>query len=443
MKRQFLQFPIVNSTLELFFSPLEAIVLVEGKIPERVNFVGGEILELCNGIYTEKDIIRIMSKRYKDNEDDVGRVIHNFLEESVQRGFITFSSISSSISNPREGFVIGAKDRYIPYTIVIEITRKCNLRCKHCYDNAGKARENELSFDEWNRVIDDFVSEGTENIFITGGEPFVYPDIMSNTLIQWSKKFVSIVVATNGYEISQRIVDLIGGIPNISFQISLDGDEEIHDYIRGQKGTFKKAISSVLLLSQKGFPVTVAMTLNPLNKDKIEEVIKISKTYMAKEFRVGWTFSHGRAKDKKWDFDENTFTRLSDLIIKLVNKYEDEHFTILRGVGKGVENEPFIQGEEDKNCGAGSLVWSILSDGKVVPCLPLPVLLGDIRNNSVGQIGASEVVKTFANTYTPNKKICSQCSQFYICEGCFVEGFINSQIISQCFWSKSIKNLIK
>ncbi len=433
------QFPTVDPTLKLHFSPKEAVVGKKDLMAERVNFTGGEILELCNGKYRVEEIVKIMASRYKEEEEKARLLIVDFLKEAESKGYIEFMPAQQF----RENYITGEKEVYIPRTIVLETTKRCNLRCKHCYVNAGEnIKEWELDVHEWKKIVEDFTRSGTRYGFITGGEVFVVPEIMT-LLLLCSERFDSIVIATNGYDIPLDYIDELSMFKNISFQISLDGGKETHNYIRGKDDAFQRAIENIYRLSTKKCFVTVAMVLIPLNVEEIEQVVKISKENGAKEFRAGWTFYLGRAVDKDWVFSEEKIEEISDNIKKLADKYQDDNFFMVEDVGKGVESESFSPDEKNKNCGAGSDSWSILSDGRVVPCLPIPILLGNLRQNSIAEIGSSDRVKLLSEIYSPCKKICGDCKRLFMCEGCFVEGYIGLKNLRKCAWSEQILHLLE
>ncbi|MGB9630957.1 MAG: radical SAM protein, partial [Candidatus Methanodesulfokora sp.] len=83
---------------------------------------------------------------------------------SVVKGIATFGV--------RRPFVPGA-----PFLVVWDITYACNLKCKHCYANAGRPLPDELSTEEAKKVIDTFHKAGVVTIAWSGGEPMVRPDI--------------------------------------------------------------------------------------------------------------------------------------------------------------------------------------------------------------------------------------------------------------------------
>lgn len=63
--------------------------------------------------------------------------------------------------------------------VILNLTKRCNLRCVHCYAGAdGPAAANELSTDEWLRVIDELAAFGSPVALFSGGEPLMHPDIV-------------------------------------------------------------------------------------------------------------------------------------------------------------------------------------------------------------------------------------------------------------------------
>nr|NIV11863.1 radical SAM protein [Fodinibius sp.] len=66
---------------------------------------------------------------------------------------------------------------YTPSLISWNLTKMCNLKCPHCYMEAGKRAESELTLDECLSLIDEMKSLGTEMIILTGGEPLLRKDI--------------------------------------------------------------------------------------------------------------------------------------------------------------------------------------------------------------------------------------------------------------------------
>ena len=95
-----------------------------------------------------------------------------------------------------------------PLIVWFEITRGCNLPCKHCYISAGPRRENELSKDEILDVLQQLRAAGVFALVLVGGEPMSHPHFMEILHAAHDLGFV-ISIATNGTYITQEIIDQI------------------------------------------------------------------------------------------------------------------------------------------------------------------------------------------------------------------------------------------
>ena len=62
--------------------------------------------------------------------------------------------------------------------INIDITRKCTLKCRHCYNHSGEMNNDELTSDELFRIMNDLASTRPDNFCICGGEPLLKKEII-------------------------------------------------------------------------------------------------------------------------------------------------------------------------------------------------------------------------------------------------------------------------
>jgi radical SAM protein with 4Fe4S-binding SPASM domain len=160
-----------------------------------------------------------------------------------------------------------------PYKLTFAVTYWCNYRCIHC--NIWQKRpKNELTLDEIREFSRKYPCFKWFNL--TGGEPFLRRDFVDivKTLKENSSDFIIFNMITNGfnpnyiYEKSKEIVEL--KIPRTIIGVSLDGYRELHEKIRGVKGSFKKAIETFLLLKNlskesKNFRTYFGYTISPWN----------------------------------------------------------------------------------------------------------------------------------------------------------------------------------
>src|SRR3989344_8123837 len=85
----------------------------------------------------------------------------------------------------------------MPYLCVFHITNKCNLRCKHCYADAGDKLKNELSLEEIKKTIDDLHDLGTQYIILSGGEPLIHKNFF-DILGHCNEKKMHSMITSNG-----------------------------------------------------------------------------------------------------------------------------------------------------------------------------------------------------------------------------------------------------
>ncbi len=159
-----------------------------------------------------------------------------------------------------------------PFAVSFALTRRCNYRCLYC--GTSKIKEKELSTKDIFWIIDALKRCGVLIIVFTGGEPLLREDIGDIINYAKGKEFI-IFVNTNG----SLVPDKIGQIKSIDgLQISLEGLPEVHDIIRG-RGSYNEVIKALETAKKHNIRVAIATTLNKLNVDKIETVIKIAQRF--------------------------------------------------------------------------------------------------------------------------------------------------------------------
>lgn len=148
----------------------------------------------------------------------------------------------------------------------------CNLQCTYCCARSSpRAERRALSLPQHEQLIAEAAEAGIEEVFLTGGEPFLLPDIGARIAVAAS--LLRTTVLTNamvfqGSRLAQ--LDMLAGLP-VRFQVSLDGpDPEAHDAIRGA-GAWSRAVEGIRLLQGRGFEVLVSTTETEFNVRLREE----------------------------------------------------------------------------------------------------------------------------------------------------------------------------
>ncbi|HOV84828.1 MAG TPA: 12,18-didecarboxysiroheme deacetylase [Syntrophobacteraceae bacterium] len=159
--------------------------------------------------------------------------------------------------------------------VVWNVTRRCNLKCVHCYAHAkDQPFENELSTEEGKRVLDDLSEFGCPVILFSGGEPLVRPDLpeLAAYAVQ---KGMRAVISTNGTLITPAVAAELKSIGLSYVGISLDGMEEVNDRFRGVKGAFQRALMGIRACREEGIKVGLRFTMNRLNGFEIPSIFDL------------------------------------------------------------------------------------------------------------------------------------------------------------------------
>lgn len=143
----------------------------------------------------------------------------------------------------------------------IEITEKCNLRCKHCYNESGKKCEKKMEEEEFYNVIDILKENGISKIQITGGEPFMNKNRLKKMLDYAVSKFSYIEIFTNGTLISDDWFEYLKK-NNIHLALSVYSyNHQMHDKVTGVKGSFEKTNRTIEKLKMNDIPYRVCNVL--------------------------------------------------------------------------------------------------------------------------------------------------------------------------------------
>ena len=355
-----------------------------------------------------------------------------------------------------------------PFLIVWNYTYKCNLKCKHCYEDAGKKKQ-ELSTDEAKHALDilsKLCSVGLPALSFSGGEPLARKDFFEVAAYA-KKKIPYISVATNGTLITKdnakRLKD--SGIDYV--EISLDGaSAATHDWFRGIPGAFERTMEGIKNCIDEGIDTCIATVIQKENFPELEKIVNLAEELDVRFMHFNY-IPTGRAKEHV-ELDLSPKERLHVLqvignkitnlylkskeeelkfgksnikvdrffstcpqyasVTKELSKMKGERFMVEAhyAAKKGVENAANFLG----GCGAGRLYCAMEPNGDIKPCVFFPTnketVLGNILRDDFEDIWDNHPflwklrVREKLKTYEINGKEvgCGACPDKYICGGC-------------------------
>lgn len=275
-------------------------------------------------------------------------------------------------------------------TIQIHPTRRCNLACLHCYSSSAPYLRDRVNIDALKRFLEISYKHGFNNIAVSGGEPFLYNEL--EELLKFSKSVgYQNTMATNGMLLqsdrNQKILEYVDLIA-----VSVDGPEELHDYIRGQKGAFEKMMEGVKVLNSLQRPFGFIHTVTPQSWDSLIWLGEFAYENGAKLLQLHPLEMHGRALQEFPDlsFDDTLAHQTFILATYLQSKYVDKMVVQLDLLHRDyLEAFPQIVNSFDRKCSQRGRVSDLLDTiiveetGRILPIaygFASKFAIGDIHN---------------------------------------------------------------
>ena len=335
----------------------------------------------------------------------------------------------------RRPFVPGA-----PFQVVWDATYACNLNCQHCYAQAGRTSEDEISHEQALDIVDKLAAMGIPALAISGGEPLVRPDILDITR-RAANKGMYVSIATNGTLITREKAKQMKDAGVSYLQISIDGaDAQTHDAFRGIPGAFDRTIKGVKNSVAEGFFVSIATTVIKKNLDQVPKIIDLCDKLGANWFMAYNFIPTGRGKS----IAENDLSpqEREDLLVMMYNKLKETEVEILTTapqyarvalqqcqlggptivpthfMNTEVQGSLFNLTEFIGGCGAGRFYLAIRANGDVSPCVFFPLRVGNILTDDLEEIWKTNHVFEELRNKDVLEDNCGRCDYKYHCGGC-------------------------
>ena len=295
-----------------------------------------------------------------------------------------------------------------------EVTNKCNLRCKHCYNIKyleGAAQD--LTTEEAKIVIDKAIKLGCEDIGFSGGEPFARHDIIE--LIEYVKGY-PIHILTNGLLITEEQLAAIAAMRNIilEFRISLDGLES-HCSLRGV--AYTEVLKKIMMVLNRDFVVTINTMATDDSISELDKMYSLFKEIGIDRWRIDFIFNSGNAKS--FDKQIKDLSKIKDLILRYVSERPSFELDINKMFRSAFLRaaKPVTYNLSSKPCGyQGSL--TIRPNGDVSFCPSMEIVHGNILRDDIDVIVNSRSWQMIANISVGNlHEKCRGCRYLRFCGG--------------------------
>jgi AdoMet-dependent heme synthase len=296
-----------------------------------------------------------------------------------------------------------AAKHLVPFQVTLELTHRCNLRCKHCYVDVPTGEE--LSLAELKGIFEQLAGAGTMYLTFTGGEVLTRPDFFDIAFYARNRGFI-ITFLTNGTLITPEIAGEIGKLGPLSVSMSLHGViPATHDAITGKPGSFEATLRAIELLKGRDIPVGVTTVAMDTNIDEIDEIKDLARRLRVFH-KLGYEFVPGRSGSLD------------------PYRHAADREQVCRHFGQAwLEDGPDPAGVKGI-CKAGKGACSISPVGDVFPCLLMPMKVGNLRKATFDRIWHESPELTYLRSLTwGDLSACKDCSLAQYCTTCLGVAF--------------------
>jgi AdoMet-dependent heme synthase len=309
----------------------------------------------------------------------------------------------------------------MPFHMVWLATNACTARCLHCSSNSAVRMPDELKIDEVRDLIDQLADVGVVDLGISGGEPLIRKDLLQ-VIVHAKRRGMSVGVGSNGAKLGpERAAGLVSAGLN-RLQISLDGLGAAHDELRRWPGLFSRALQTIRIAQSAGLRVHVCCTINRLNFRDLDAFASVVAGLGVRRLNFSRFVPTGRGADSL-DLDNQSWRFAIEQCARIRARYEPEieivsHLAQQILVDKDVADMPGFIG-----CQAGQAQGCVTANGTVLPCVLLPIPLGNIRDRPFRDIWqTSSIVRAFQER-TELGGNCGICALKDRCGGCRAVAF--------------------
>lgn len=326
-------------------------------------------------------------------------------------------------------------------SFTLEFTSRCNNNCRHCFINVPadnkRAKEEELSIDEIERIVDEAVSLGAMWCHITGGEPLLRNDF-AELYLMLKKKGLLVSIFTNATLIKPDHVRLFCHYPPREIEVSVYGISKItYEKVSRSPGSYEKFMRGLSLLQQSGSKICLKTMALRSNYHELAEIAKFCRQRTKGSFRFD-PFLHLRYDGDPIRNEEIKSERLSPAEIVILEQSDPERFEALK---KDCDKliKPISSIEHHNHlfrCGIGYNSFTIGTNGLFRLCSSLchPDFVFDLKKGYVSEALNSIVPKVkAARTNSPEfLENCGGCLLVNLCKCCPAHAFLETRKIDAC-----------
>jgi len=302
-----------------------------------------------------------------------------------------------------------AINKRIPLLGSLEITWRCNLKCKHCYCPEDPHPE-ELSTEEIYRIIDEAREEGCFWLCFTGGEPLIREDF-KDLYLYAKRKGLLIFLFTNGILLDEEMADFLAEWRPFSVEIPLYGiTKNTYEKVTGGvSDSFERSLKAVELSKDRNLPLKLKTLVT---KDNMSEVLEI-KGYAE---GLGFEFRHDCLINPRLDGSkEPCQLRVSPREVVALDIADERRLPSYKELCEKYWGPP--NSDRVFTCGAGLNTFRIDPFGNLHLCIITRIPYYNLRNGTFKK-GWQKTFSEIRSLKVKGDYKCQSCELFTFCDQC-------------------------
>ena len=302
---------------------------------------------------------------------------------------------------------------------LLEVTKRCNLHCLICGSDAKKqASSGELTIEEWLDVVSRLKKLGLKLAVLSGGEPTLKSGL-EKLIAHFGNLSLEYSIISNGLLFPRRLLAIAKEIKPYVIGLSIDGQPENHDRLRGQ-GSFTGLQKTISLLQENDIPVSVNTTVHKNNFRDLPWILEFICQNKIIAWQIQLAMPFGRMKESAHlVLDQQEFARLCVFIYKARKLFPG--IRIVAADDFAWASKGLIRDCHWLGCSAGLSSIAIGARGEVWGCLSLNGCQseGNIRQKPIEDIWNDPNLFAYNRQFNERNLnlSCRQCQEKEVCRG--------------------------
>ena len=315
--------------------------------------------------------------------------------------------IAHQIGSPELVDRLSGRPGSFPIAGSIELTLRCNVRCKHCYILYPGATSNEMSTADVKATLDKLAQAGVLFLLMTGGEIFARPDFRE--LYVYAKKLgFLLTLFTNATLVDEDLADFLKAWPPRRVEVTIYGHtEETYENVTGVKGSFRRFRRGIDLMLDRGLKLTLKTIVLKTNEHEFHDIKAWAEG-------LGVPFRYDAMVNPKLDGDKSpTLERIDPEAVVALEGVDDEKRAFYAKMQALASAAP--PSTKTFRCGAGIRTFHIDPRGQLHPCMMWRTTPYDFKQDIEGWTDHLDLVRSLA---APVDSGCNACRHRTGCNNC-------------------------